>query len=161
MLVFSCLRRLWLYCKAMDLEKIYSLESPLEPVFEQIQDLKLYGAVHPLIKSVEFIETNNLGNAYQILEQPYRWLPFRIRYKAIVWLNNKEIKYTVSGIPWTEVEINYSFETNEANNRTKVKFQLQIKGKLPRFVQKILQWKMAKAQDQLMGAIVKESATGS
>ena len=65
----------------MELEKIYTIDRPLELLFETFEDLNLYGLVHPLIKKVEFLETRDLGKAYQIIEQPYSYLPFRIKYK--------------------------------------------------------------------------------
>ncbi len=144
----------------MELEKIYTIDQSLELLFETFEDLNLYGLVHPLIRKVEFLERRDLGKAYQIIEQPYRYLPFRIKYKAIVQvnnINNKEIQYTILGIPWTDAEINYSFEKNEIKNSTAIKFQLQIGGELPRFVQKILQNKMMKAQDELMAVLIGSS----
>jgi hypothetical protein len=139
----------------MDIEKVYTIDRSIEELFEVFQDLNLYGAVHPLIRGVNFLETNDLGKVYQIVEQPYSCLPFRIKYKAIVSLNSKEIQYIIKGIPWTEAQIKYSFETNELNNKIAITFQLQIGGKLPRFVQKVLQGKMMKAQDQLMDVVAK------
>jgi hypothetical protein len=120
------------------------------------KDLKLYGVVLLLIREVKFLEANELGNTYKIIEQPYRWLPFRITYKAIVSVDGNEIRYTVSGIPWTKVQIQYSFEINELERKTVVKFELQIEGKLLVFGQEVLQNKMMKAQDQLMDAIAKK-----
>lgn len=140
----------------MEIEKKYTLEQALEQFLMTFKDLKLYGLVHPLIRGVELLESNALGNKYQIVEQPYSYLPFRIKYQALLLSEGNEITYTISGIPWTNAQIQYSFEPNELEDKTTIHFKLNIEGKLPNWAHKILQHKMMKAQDQLMEAIARE-----
>jgi carbon monoxide dehydrogenase subunit G len=140
----------------MGIEKRYTLDQSLEQILMIFQDLKRYALVHPLIRGVELLESNELGSKYLIIEQPYAYLPFRVKYQVVVLSEGNEITYTISGLPWTDAQIQYSFESNVLEGKTAINFKLKIEGKLPNWGHKVLQHKMMKAQDQLMEAIAKE-----
>lgn len=111
-----------------------------------LNDLKIYGDLHPLIVSVEPLRPE----CYKITERPFTWLPFRITYFAEVESSDEQIRYRVTGIPLTQVNIQYSFTKREGGG-TEVLFQLNISGFLPG--KNILKYMMIKAQDRLMKGI--------
>ena len=135
----------------METQLTYLISAPLSTVKSTLGDMKKYGALHPLIKSV----TNTEGDAkqlhnFRIKEKPFTWLPITIFYEAELMTTNDTIEYHITGIPLTKAYLHYDFN-KISETETEVIFNLKIKSKLPG--KKILQYKMIKAQNQLIEAI--------
>lgn len=137
----------------MESVKTYSLIGKAETIFARLKDLEYYGKLHPLIKRVDLLDTEEDGQLYQITERPFKYIPFNIRYKAMVKTSKSEIDFEISGIPLTQVFVHYKID-QAAENRSKIQFQLKIISKM--LGQALLLQKMIAAQDKLMLSLQKE-----
>ena len=138
----------------MEIEKSYKVFGKLNKLREILVDLKYYGKLHPLIKSINKIEDESKEHVeYEIKERPYKWIPITIKYYAEVRLRQDLIEYRIKGIPVTKVTIKYTL-TEVDKQAIRIRFRLKIENN---FVgKKILENKMINAQDLLMTAIKKE-----
>jgi len=138
----------------MKFEKVYKLNGEINKVREILQNLKYYGELHPLIKSVEKMEVDTDGNKeFLIRERPYKWIPITIVYSAEVKCNENTVEYIIKGIPLAKPLIKYDL-VELSKGDIDLNFELIIEGLLPG--KSILLNKMVKAQDQLMASINKE-----
>jgi len=134
----------------MKKSKTYTVASPSKNIVEVLIDLERYGKIHPLIVKVEKFDTIN---TYRIFEKPFSWVPLNIQYTAAVKSEMDKISYTISGIPFARVYINYTL-IQVSNKSTKANFHLSIESKM--IGMQILQYKMMRAQDQFMTALQSE-----
>lgn len=138
----------------MKFEKKYIIQKSLEEVKDIFYNLEKFGSFHPLIKSVKKLDTDVNGQTkYLIKEQPYPWIPIRIKYTALVGIQGNRIAYKIHGIPMVKPSIKYQF-SSISNAKTQVHFNLDIEGKM--MGKRILMSKMVKAQNSLILLINKE-----
>jgi hypothetical protein len=129
-------------------EKKYSVYKNIEEVRLVLTNLETYAKVHPLIVSAKPLEISSPDQKiYEIIEQPYSWLPVKFTYQAQVFIANDTITYRLTGIPMFQPVIEYRLKSIDAK-KTQVVFTLTISGNL--MTQRLLANKMLKAQDQLM-----------
>lgn len=129
-------------------EKKYSVYQNIEEVRSVLTNLETYAKVHPLIISAKPLEMASPDQKiYEILEQPYGWLPVKFTYQAQVFCANDTITYQLTGIPMLQPVIEYRLKSIDAK-KTEVIFALTISGNL--MTQRLLANNMLKAQDQLM-----------
>lgn len=138
----------------MQFKKSYHLSASIDTVKQALIDLHQYGQLHPLINGVEKIHSpiQEITN-YKITEQPFSWLPINIQYFAAVKFSEREVSYEITGIPLTQAWIAYDLKELKTTE-VEISFNLKIAGFLPG--KKILQYKMVKAQDELMEAMEKK-----
>jgi len=135
----------------MHINKNYIIQRSLEDSKEIFSDLKKFGQYHPLIKSVELLNsaTRKLAE-FKITERPFNWMPINIQYNAQVLSGEDLIEYKISGVPLLKPALKYMLEPKD-EMLTKINFDLKIKG-FP-IANRILMFKMVKAQDALVKAI--------
>ncbi len=138
----------------MQLQKKYKLTVSIEDIQNILTDIHQYGKLHPLINGVEKTHSPIQGiSNYKIREQPFSWLPINIKYFASVKSSENKVDYEITGLPFTKAWIHYDL-LDLGHQKVEISFNLKIAGYLPG--KKILQYKMVKAQDELMEAMQKK-----
>ena len=131
--------------------KTYILQGDTQQVMNILANLKHFGELHPLIRKVERIESENENNnVFKVKEQPFEWIPIHINYTAKVNITEEHVIYDVEGLPHAPIQLKYTFQ-KLPNHQVKITFHLSIQGKLPG--KRFLHYKMLKAQDHLMEAM--------
>ena len=110
-------------------------------------DLNKYVALHPLLNSCEYMGVTKFdGIIYRINERPFSFVPAFFNYKAEVRRFDNEVVYLLTEIPFTSVKMEYLFCPE--STKIKIDFKLEIRGIFP--FNRILRYKIMKAQDEIM-----------
>jgi hypothetical protein len=129
-------------------KKKYSVYKNIEKIRTVLTNLEIYAEIHPQIISARLLRSGPGSNKiYQIIEQPYRWLPVKITYQAKVSVTGDTITYQISGLPTLQPVMVYQL-TSIDSGKTQVLFGLSISGNP--LAQRILAHKMLNAQDRFM-----------
>ncbi len=129
-------------------KKKYSVYKNVEKIRTVLTNLEIYAEIHPLIISARHLQSGPGSNKiYQIIEQPYRWLPLKIAYQAEVSVTDDTITYQIRGLPGLQPVMVYQL-TSIDYGKTQIFFGLSISGNP--LAQRILARKMMSAQNQFM-----------
>jgi hypothetical protein len=128
--------------------KSFKLPLSIERVTDILVNLDEYGFFHPLIERCKLVEGSN--SLYQVSEQPFLWLPFKISYSASVLKNDHEITYQLSGIPLHKVDITFCLSELD-HQTTLVDVVINVKG--PIIIANYLQYKIGIAQTETFANI--------
>lgn len=132
----------------MEFDKTYKVKASIETVKKYLIDLNYFGEFHPLIVRVDEKEISSIDyKEYNVLEKPFLWLPIQISYSARVRHSGESISYEITGIPFTEMNINYTL-SEKSESEVDIHFNLVLGGMF--MGKKILANKMISAQDVLM-----------
>jgi hypothetical protein len=126
-----------------------------DKIYNSFADLEIFGDLHPLIVKVnKSLQLDENIAEYDIMEQPFTWLPFKIKYKSLVRTTDNKVEYNVFDLPFTKGTIVYNFTEIESKNCTEIIFNLHLESKL--LGRKILLNKMLKAQIKLIDKLNKK-----
>jgi ribosome-associated toxin RatA of RatAB toxin-antitoxin module len=138
----------------MQFKKKYKLKNNINHLKDIFGNLKSYGKYHPLIKNVILVNSKNSSKTeYIVKEQPFNWIPIRIKYLTVVRQKNNKIEYQIKKIPLTKVSFEYEF-LHIGELECEVEFKLSLKSKL--LGKRIFLQKMINAQEELMNNILEE-----
>jgi len=122
------------------------LQVDSESVYKVMSDLSAFAALHPLLLAVDELDSGDEFKRYRITEKPFSFLPLKIGYNAVVYLEGP--RYEITGLPLLKAMLTYDLEQTGIA-ATAVGLSLEISGGFS-FLQRVLACKMLSAQDVVM-----------
>ncbi|MFC3809261.1 hypothetical protein [Lacihabitans lacunae] len=138
----------------MKFKSQYHFKGEIAKIQPYFSDLKVYGKLHPLIRTVKELKTQDASvSLFEVSERPFGWVPIQVRYQALVKKHKNLIGFQIKKLPFTKLNFNYEFiEITE--KEFEIKFRVYMKSRM--IGSRLFFKKMITAQNQLMNNVLLE-----